>query len=171
MTASTTPSEAPPEGPPPARFAYDVHTWKEIAHLLVNLPIGVAAWWIAGHTLVESRAPGHRRMPDVRGALLLAVTPVQPWYAVSLLAVATVAARPAWSAVAVAGYPYFFAVLLDSPHAVAIGRTSYGLALAVLVVARWKYSPRLSERSNDADRASAGDRGAGDDGVHGVRGR
>ncbi|MER7485224.1 sensor domain-containing protein [Streptomyces sp. NPDC126497] len=24
--------------PPPARFAYDVHTWKEIAHLLANLP-------------------------------------------------------------------------------------------------------------------------------------
>ncbi|MFH9075605.1 sensor histidine kinase [Streptomyces alboflavus] len=44
MTASTTPSEAPPEGPPPARFAYDVHTWKEIAHLLVNLPIGIAGF-------------------------------------------------------------------------------------------------------------------------------
>lgn len=70
------------------------------------------------------------------GALLLAVTPVQPWYAVTLLAVATVAAKPAWSAVAVAGYPYFFAVLLDSPHAVAIGRVSYGLALALLVIAR-----------------------------------
>ncbi|MFD9885015.1 sensor histidine kinase [Streptomyces alboflavus] len=44
MTASTTPSEAPPEGPPPARFAYDVHTWKEITHLLVNLPIGMAGF-------------------------------------------------------------------------------------------------------------------------------
>ena len=31
---------------------------------------------------------------------------------------------------AAAGYPYFFAVILDSPHAVAIGRLSYGLALA-----------------------------------------
>lgn len=75
------------------------------------------------------------------GALLLAVTPVQPWYAVTLLAVATVAARPAWSAVAVAGYPYFFAVLLDSSHAVAIGRVSYGLALAVLVIARFVLRP------------------------------
>ncbi|MET7286228.1 sensor domain-containing protein [Streptomyces sp. NPDC005573] len=26
---------------PPARFAYDVHTWKEIAHLLLNLPVAV----------------------------------------------------------------------------------------------------------------------------------
>jgi len=53
---------------------------------------------------------------------------------VTLLAVATIAAAPAWSAVAIAGYPYFFAVLLDSPHAVAIGRVSYGLALAVMIV-------------------------------------
>jgi len=50
------------------------------------------------------------------------------------LAVATIAAAPAWSAVAIAGYPYFFAVLLDSPHAVAIGRVSYGLALVVVIV-------------------------------------
>ena len=75
----------------------------------------------------------------VLGALLLAITPVQPWYALTLLAVATVAAAPAWSAVAVAGYPYFFAVLLDSPHAVPIGRVSYGLALAAVVVgSRWR---------------------------------
>lgn len=26
---------------PPARFAYDRHTWKEIAHLLTNLPMSV----------------------------------------------------------------------------------------------------------------------------------
>ncbi|MEV8016736.1 sensor domain-containing protein [Streptomyces sp. NPDC086554] len=31
--------------PPPARFAaYDRHTWKEIAHLLANLPLGVAGF-------------------------------------------------------------------------------------------------------------------------------
>ncbi|NGO49060.1 sensor histidine kinase [Streptomyces ureilyticus] len=27
--------------PPPARFAYDWHTWKEIAHLLANLPVSL----------------------------------------------------------------------------------------------------------------------------------
>ncbi|MER5222052.1 sensor histidine kinase [Streptomyces flaveus] len=27
--------------PPPARFAYDRHTWKEIAHLLANLPVSL----------------------------------------------------------------------------------------------------------------------------------
>ncbi|WP_371235471.1 sensor histidine kinase [Streptomyces pimonensis] len=30
--------------PPPARFAYDVHTWKEIAHLLANLPASLAGF-------------------------------------------------------------------------------------------------------------------------------
>lgn len=27
--------------PPPARLAYDSHTWKEIAHLLANLPVSI----------------------------------------------------------------------------------------------------------------------------------
>ncbi|MEU6885213.1 sensor domain-containing protein [Streptomyces viridosporus] len=27
--------------PPPPRFAYDAHTWKEIAHLLANLPVSL----------------------------------------------------------------------------------------------------------------------------------
>ncbi|MEW1869899.1 sensor domain-containing protein [Streptomyces caelestis] len=30
--------------PPPARFAYDVHTWKEVAHLLANLPASLAGF-------------------------------------------------------------------------------------------------------------------------------
>lgn len=128
--------------------------------------LAAAAGWVL---LRRPQVP--RGCAVLLGALLLAVTPVQPWYAVTLLAVATVAARPAWSAVAVAGYPYFFAVILDSPYAVAIGRASYGLALAVLVIARWKDSPRLSERSNDADQAGTGGRRAERDGVHGVRGR
>ena len=105
------------------------------------------------------------------GALLLAVTPVQPWYAVTLLAVATVAAAPAWSAVALVGYPYFFAVLLDSPHAAAIGRVSFGMAVVVLWVASRKYIPGLTERGDDADRAGAGGRGTDSDGVHSVRRR
>ncbi|MEV0256457.1 sensor domain-containing protein [Streptomyces sp. NPDC050732] len=42
MTARTTPPHD--DRPPPARFAYDRHTWKEIAHLLVNLPIGIVGF-------------------------------------------------------------------------------------------------------------------------------
>lgn len=90
---------------------------------------GVAA--VAGWVLLR-RPPVPRGAAALLGALLLAATPVQPWYAVTLLAVAAVAAAPTWSAVAVAGYPYFFAVLLDSPHAVAVGRASYGVALLVV---------------------------------------
>ncbi|MEV7195397.1 sensor domain-containing protein [Streptomyces sp. NPDC093510] len=42
MTARTTPLHD--DRPPPARFAYDRHTWKEIAHLLVNLPVGIVGF-------------------------------------------------------------------------------------------------------------------------------
>ncbi|MFJ3983596.1 sensor histidine kinase [Streptomyces fungicidicus] len=43
----TTAAPAPAGGgdrPPPARFAYDVHTWKEIAHLLANLPVSLVGF-------------------------------------------------------------------------------------------------------------------------------
>jgi signal transduction histidine kinase len=39
MTASITAPDN--DRPPPARFAFDRHTWKEIAHLLANLPIAL----------------------------------------------------------------------------------------------------------------------------------
>ena len=39
---------------------------------LVNLPIGVLALLASKHTLVESRAPGRRTVPDLAGALILA---------------------------------------------------------------------------------------------------
>src|SRR5215217_962665 len=39
---------------------------------LVNLPIGLFALRASKHTLVESRAPGRRMVPDLIGALLLA---------------------------------------------------------------------------------------------------
>jgi predicted acylesterase/phospholipase RssA/CRP-like cAMP-binding protein len=37
----------------------------------INLPFGVAALWVARSQLVESRAPGRRTLPDLRGAALL----------------------------------------------------------------------------------------------------
>jgi NTE family protein len=46
--------------------------WRLV--FLVNLPIGIAAVVLARHRLVESRAPGRRRMPDLKGALLFALS-------------------------------------------------------------------------------------------------
>lgn len=39
----------------------------------INIPLGAAGWWLARRELVESRAPGRRVLPDLGGALLLAV--------------------------------------------------------------------------------------------------
>ncbi|HEV8625368.1 MAG TPA: glycosyltransferase 87 family protein [Acidimicrobiia bacterium] len=66
------------------------------------------------------------------GVLLLAASPVQPWYAVTLLAFATLAVDPKWAAVVVAGYPYFFAVILLHPQRTGIGQLAYGLAAAAV---------------------------------------
>jgi hypothetical protein len=65
-------------------------------------------------------------------ALFLTTTPVQPWYAVSLVAMAGIAEWPESVAVVAAGYPYFFAVILDYRHPVGLGRISYAAALVVL---------------------------------------
>jgi hypothetical protein len=69
------------------------------------------------------------------GTLLLAASPVQPWYAVTLLAFAALAAEPIWAAVGVAGYPYFMAVILLHPQRVGIGQLAYGLATAAVAAA------------------------------------
>jgi hypothetical protein len=39
--------------------------------LVINIPFGMAAVWVDRSQLVESRAPGVRRLPDLRGAVLL----------------------------------------------------------------------------------------------------
>jgi len=107
---------------------------------LARVPVGWAAAVSAVFVVAACAWVGWRRPPApaaaalLLGAVLLASSPVQPWYAVSLLAVATVAGRPWWAGVAVAGYPYFFAVILADRHAVGIGEMAYGTALAAVVV-------------------------------------
>ncbi|MYU48072.1 sensor histidine kinase, partial [Streptomyces sp. SID7803] len=34
----------PTTGPPPVRFAFGRWTWKEVAHLLANLPMAIAGF-------------------------------------------------------------------------------------------------------------------------------
>jgi hypothetical protein len=110
--------------------------------------VAAAAAWV-----LVRRPPPPRAATVLLGAVLLAATPVQPWYAVTLLFVATVAAAPAWAAVAAAGVPYYLAVILDHPHAVAIGRVGYGLAAALLVLCRVAGARRPSR---DKDHTSSG---------------
>ncbi|MFH8291372.1 sensor histidine kinase [Streptomyces sp. NPDC018059] len=44
MTARSTTLPHDDDPLPPARFAYEARTWREIAHLLVNLPMGIAGF-------------------------------------------------------------------------------------------------------------------------------
>jgi hypothetical protein len=90
---------------------------------LVALLLATAWVWVR-------RPPAPVGATVIMGTLLLAASPVQPWYAVTLLAFATLAVEPQWGAVVVAGYPYFFAVILLHPQRVGIGQLAYGLAAA-----------------------------------------
>ena len=95
------------------------------------------------------------------GALFVATTPVQPWYAAGLVAFAALDGWPWIISITLAGYPYFFAVILDYRHAAGLGRAAYGAALAVVSVA-WLGRRQLQARGglrggHDAhvDRAAA----------------
>lgn len=48
-----------------------ISDWRLV--FLVNLPIGIAAVLLARRRLVESRAPGRRRVPDLLGAVVFAL--------------------------------------------------------------------------------------------------
>jgi NTE family protein len=58
-------------GPSLGGLLVAVANWRLV--FLVNIPVGVAAVLLARRRLVESRAPGRRRIPDLPGTLLLAV--------------------------------------------------------------------------------------------------
>ena len=96
---------------------------------------GAAAWvWLR-------RPPAPLGATVLLGTLLAAASPVQPWYAVTLLAFATLAVAPQWTAVLVAGYPYFFAVILLHPDRVGIGAAVYTAAVALLLLSARRRSP------------------------------
>lgn len=56
-------------GPPMGGALVELGGWRWA--FLINIPFGLAAVWVARSQLVESRAPGVRRIPDLRGATLL----------------------------------------------------------------------------------------------------
>ncbi len=58
-------------GPSLGGLLVSAESWRLV--FLVNVPIGIVGYVLASRQLVESRAPGRRRMPDMAGALIFAV--------------------------------------------------------------------------------------------------
>ena len=56
-------------GPPIGGALVDLHDWRLV--FLINVPLVAVAWAGAGRSVLESRAPGRRVWPDLRGALML----------------------------------------------------------------------------------------------------
>ena len=106
-----------------------LHIPGGIAGPLSALALAAAALWVWGRR--PSVALG---ATVLMGVLLAAASPVQPWYAVTLLAFATLAVAPAWAAILAAGYPYFFAVILLHPHRTGIGQAAYTAAVAIILL-------------------------------------
>ncbi|HVW31286.1 MAG TPA: glycosyltransferase 87 family protein [Acidimicrobiia bacterium] len=96
-------------------------------------PASVVAVVAAAVWVWARRPPAPLGATVLLGTLLAAVSPVQPWYAATLLAFATLAVEPQWAAVTAAGYPYFFAVILLQPHRTGIGQVAYAAAAGVVV--------------------------------------
>lgn len=102
-----------------------------LAKGLVAAGLAVAAWraW-------TSPRPPEAAAASLVGVALLLATPVQPWYALLLVAVATLARAWWWVPLAAAGYPLYLATIFDGPDVLA-GRVGYGLAAAMVAAGAW----------------------------------
>jgi hypothetical protein len=91
---------------------------------------------------LRSRAPVPQRAVGLVGAAFLVATPVQPWYALLLVVLAVLAARPEWLLVAAAAYPAYFSAILRDERVIGIGQISYlsaGLGVLIAVSLRlWR---------------------------------
>lgn len=92
----------------------------------------------------------------VVGAAFLLATPVQPWYALLLVAVAVLDAAWEWLAVAAAAYPLYFAAVLDADRQL-VGTVSYGLGAATVAVV-WLVRRHTSAASRDEALRTRADR-------------
>ncbi|THJ71341.1 DUF2029 domain-containing protein [Candidatus Frankia alpina] len=92
------------------------------------------------------RVPPERAALWMVGAAFLVATPVQPWYGVLLAALAVVAGRLEWLAVAAAAYPVYVSLFTDLPgDAWTLRVASYSVAAAVVLAVtglrRWYAVP------------------------------
>jgi hypothetical protein len=98
---------------------------------LAAVAVAVAvAGWRAG----PDRVGPERAAIYLLGAAFLLATPAQPWYGIPLVALAVLAGRLEWMAVAAAPYVLYMALLADLPVADAVARPG-GYAVAAAVVA------------------------------------
>jgi NTE family protein len=58
-------------GPSLGGLLVTASSWRLV--FLVNIPVGIAAYLLSRRHLVESRAPGRRRLPDISGSLFFAL--------------------------------------------------------------------------------------------------
>ncbi|HKH23495.1 MAG TPA: DHA2 family efflux MFS transporter permease subunit [Solirubrobacterales bacterium] len=58
-------------GPSLGGLLVSISDWRLV--FLVNIPVGIAAYYLSRRYLVESREPGRRRLPDLPGAMLFAI--------------------------------------------------------------------------------------------------
>ena len=99
-------------GPPIGGALVALWSWRLV--FVVNVPLGIATILIARQVLVESRASGRRRVPDMRGAALLVISlglltlgvvqgPTWGWTSVGVLAALSLAVVTAagcvWSSI------------------------------------------------------------------------
>ncbi|MGA8746348.1 MAG: DHA2 family efflux MFS transporter permease subunit [Solirubrobacterales bacterium] len=89
-------------GPPLGGLLITASSWRLV--FLVNIPVGLVALALTRRVIVESRAPGRRRVPDLLGALVLSA-------AIALLVLAIVKGQEwGWgSARTIAGFAAAFA--------------------------------------------------------------
>jgi hypothetical protein len=127
-------------------IAFVLHVPHSLTGVLSLAAVAAVALWV-----VVRRPPLPPGGAAMLAALLLALSPAQPWYAVSLVAVATVAARPRMVALVGAGYVAAFSSVLERRHAAFAGGWANLVALAVLaIVAVWPRTlPGLGDSGQD----------------------
>ena len=135
--------------------------WRLV--FLVNVPVGVAAVLLARRRLVESRAPGRRRTPDLPGSLLLgvaiaalvlAIVKGEEWgwgsvriigaFAVALVFSAVVVWRCTWHRSPIIDLSLFkvrtFSVANTATVIGAAGFYGYTLSNVLFLTGIWRYS-------------------------------